>query len=55
LPYLLKCNTVQSAFLNNIIESTAPTVTINSANIENDTITLNSTLNGNQVDIYLLT
>jgi metal-dependent amidase/aminoacylase/carboxypeptidase family protein len=55
LPYLLKCNTVQSAFLNNIIESTAPTVTIDSANIENNTITLNSTLNGNQVDIYLLT
>lgn len=54
LPYKLEHNTVLKTFLNNVLEVTAPTVTIDSASIENNTIKLNSALNGSNVDIYLI-
>jgi hypothetical protein len=53
LPYLLERNTVFMAYRNNIREGTLPTVTVDSADIENNTSTLNSALNGTQVDLYL--
>jgi hypothetical protein len=54
LPYLLPHNTVLAAYLNNVKEATAPTVTTDAANIENNTMLLNSALNGSAVDAYLL-
>ena len=53
LPYLLPHNTVQQAYLNNVKESTAPTVTTDNDEIEKNTIDLYSALNGSAVDIYL--
>ena len=54
MPYKLAHNTVLNAYLNNAKEGTAPTVTVDSANIENNTFDLNSALNGSVVDIYLV-
>lgn len=53
LPFKLAHNTVDSAFLNNAKEGTAPTVAVSSTAIESNTITLNSALNGTVVDVYL--
>jgi hypothetical protein len=53
LRYKLPHNTVRAAYLNNVVESTAPTVTTDTANIESNTLSLASTLNGSVVDIYL--
>lgn len=54
LPYLLSMNTVLVTFLNGVKEGTAPTVTVHSANLESNTIDLNSALNGSAVDVFLL-
>lgn len=54
LPYKLVRNTVLTAYLDNVKESTDPTVTIDSAVLENNTIKLNSALAGKVVDIYLI-
>jgi hypothetical protein len=54
LPYLLPVNTVLKTYLNGTIESTAPTVTVSAADIENNTIDLNSSLNGTDIDVYLM-
>ena len=54
LPYLLSHNTVISAFLDNALEATAPTVTCSASAISGNTIDLNSALNGKVVDAYLL-
>ena len=54
LPYLLAHNTVQAAYLDNVKEANAPTVTISATAIESNTITLNSALAGKVVDIYLI-
>lgn len=54
LPYLLNFNTVRLTALNNVPETAAPTVTTSASAIENNTIKLNSALNGNTVDIYLI-
>lgn len=53
LPYKLAHNTVDKAFLDNVKEATAPAVTVDAAAIENNTVTLASTLAGKVVDIYL--
>jgi hypothetical protein len=47
-------NTVLKTFLNNTLEGTAPTVTTNSTTASKNLIQLNSTLNGTNVDVYLL-
>jgi len=54
IPYKLVHNTVLFAFLGNTKESTAPTVTVDSDEVEKNTVDLNSALNGSVVDIYLL-
>jgi hypothetical protein len=53
LPYKLSHNTVQKAFLNNALEGTAPTVTVSATEICNNTVDLNSALDGHVVDVYL--
>jgi hypothetical protein len=54
LPYFLTHNTILKTYLNNVLEGTAPTVTMDSNEIEKNTIDLNSSLDGNDVDIYLI-
>jgi hypothetical protein len=54
LPYLLGHNTVLNAYLNNVKESTAPTVTVSATALCNNTIKLNSALAGTVVDAYLM-
>lgn len=55
LPYKLPHNTVLAAFLNNVREAAAPTVTFDPVNIENNTVLLGSALaDGQPVDVYLM-
>ena len=54
LPYKLARNTVFRTYLNDTLEATAPTVTTSATVLENNTITLNSTLNASQIDVYLM-
>jgi len=54
LPYFLTHNTVLAAYLNNTLEATAATVTVDANDLENNTIDLHSDLNGTAVDIYLI-
>lgn len=54
IPYKLAHNTCLMAFLNNVKEGTAPTITTDSAHLENNTIDLNSALNGQVVDAYFV-
>jgi hypothetical protein len=54
IPYHRPRNSVLAAYLNNVLEATAPTVAFDAANVENNTITLNNALNGSQVDAYLI-
>lgn len=54
LPFTLTKNTVRAAYNNNVLEATAPTVTVDPVNLSNNTVTLASTLAGNIVDLYLV-
>lgn len=54
LPYMLSHNTVQAAYLDNVKETTAPTVTTDADEIEKNTIDLHSALDGSVVDVYLI-
>jgi hypothetical protein len=54
LPYKLAHNTVLAAYLNNVKESTAPTVAVSATAVESNTIDLNSALNSSVVDAYLM-
>lgn len=54
LPYLLAHNTIIKTFLDNVVESTAPTITVNAAAIESNTITLATALSSKVVDLYLI-
>ena len=54
LPYKLATNTVLIAALNHVKESTAPTVTVSATDIESNTVDLNSALNGNPVEAWLM-
>lgn len=47
-------DTVLRAFLGNVKEATAPTVVADTDELEKNTFTLNSALNGSDVDIYFL-
>lgn len=53
LPYKLAHNTIDSAFLDNAKEGTAPTVVVSATALESNTITLSSALSGKVVDVYL--
>lgn len=54
LPYKLAHNTVIKTFLDNVLEVTAPTVTVSATAIEINTIDLDSALNSKMVDAYLI-
>ena len=54
LPYKLAHNTVLKAYLDNVLEATAPTVTTSATAIESNTVDLHSALDGSAVDIYLI-
>lgn len=54
LPYKLVNNTVLFAFLSNTKEATAPTVTVDSVNVEGNTVDLSTALSSKAVDIYLI-
>jgi hypothetical protein len=51
IPNKLALDTVVMAFLNGAREATLPTVTVNTASIAQNTVTLNSALNGDVVDV----
>jgi len=54
LPYKLAHNTVLEAYLDNVKEATAPTVTVSTTAIEGNTIDLVTALSSKVVDIYLM-
>ena len=54
LPFKLSLYKLQGAWLNAVAEVTAPTFTTDDANIENNTVTLASALDGTNVDIWLM-
>ena len=54
IPYKLTVNTVQFAVLNGAKEGTAPTVSVDPTNIQNNTVTLASALDAHDVDVYLI-
>lgn len=54
IPFKLSHNTVIAAAINNVREATAPTVTVDAADISKNTVDLNSALAGTVVDIYLV-
>jgi len=54
LPDKLTHNTVLFAFLDNVLEGTAPTVAVSASAIESNTVDLNSALDGSVVDVYYL-
>lgn len=54
LPYKLAHNTCLVTYLNNVIESTDAALTVDATKLEENTITLSSTLNGTVVDTYLI-
>jgi len=54
LPYKLSHNTVLAAYHDNTLEAVAATVTVSATALEDNTIDLNTALNGKVVDAYLL-
>ena len=54
LPYFLTHNTVLAAYLGGTKETTAPSVSVDANDLENNTIDLHSDLDGTAVDIYLI-
>jgi len=54
LGFKLSHNTVLSAYINNVKEANAPTVTVSATAQESNSITLNSALNGTVVDAYFI-
>ncbi len=54
LPYKLERDTVLKTYLDDTEEGTASTVATSATAIESNTIDLNSALDGNDVDIYLM-
>lgn len=54
LPYKLSNKVVLNTSLDNVAEATAPTLTIDPEVLENNTVKLNSALDGKNVDMYFL-
>ena len=54
IPYKLNLNTVLKAYRDDTLETTAPNVATNKDNIEENTILLDSALNGTDVDVLLI-
>ena len=53
LPFRTSMNMVLRAWLNNVLEGTAPTVAFDATNICNNTVTLNSALAGTKVQVLI--
>lgn len=54
IPYTLAHNTVLTAYHNNVLEATAATVTVSTTALESNTVDLNTALDGNVVDVYIM-
>lgn len=54
LPFKLPYNTVDKTYFDNVIEATAPTVTVSATDLEDNTIVLNTALNSKVIDVYLI-
>jgi hypothetical protein len=54
LPFKLQHNGHMASYLNNVREATAPTVAFSLTNLENNTIKLNSSLNGSSVESHMV-
>lgn len=54
LPYKLQLNTVLKTYVDSTPESTAPTVTVDSSVLENNTFTTATALSGKVIDMYLI-
>lgn len=54
LPDKLDNNTILQAALGGTKEATAPTVTVSASSLANNTVDLNSALNGSQVDVWYM-
>jgi len=54
IPYKLPIDTVLFAALGGTKEGTAPTVAVSTADLESNTVDLNSALNGSAVDVWLV-
>lgn len=54
LPYKLSLNTVLKAYRNSVLETSAPTVTVDADDLEKNTIELSSALNGTNVDVIII-
>lgn len=54
LPFKLSMNTVIAAYRDSVKEGTAPTVSVSETNIEDNTVLLNSALNGTKIDVLLV-
>jgi len=54
LPHKLVHDTVIAAYLDNVLESTAPTVAVSATALESNTVDLNSALASKIVDVYYL-
>lgn len=54
LGFKLTHNTVLSAYINNVKEANAPTVTVSASAQESNGITLDTALSGKVVDVYLI-
>lgn len=54
VPFKLALDTVLSAHLGGVKEGALPTVVSDNTNIENNTVTLGSALNGTEVDVFLI-
>lgn len=54
LPFKLTHNTILKTYLNNTLEGTEPTLVVDDDELEKNVVSLNSALDGNQVDIYFI-
>lgn len=54
LPYKRDVIPVIAAYLDKVKEGTAPAIAVSALNLESNTINLDSALNGDQVDVYLI-
>ena len=53
MPYKMELNSVLKAYLNGVLETTAPTVTTSVLHIEENTIELDSAFDGNVVEVIM--
>lgn len=54
IPYKLALNTVLAIYRDSVLENTAPTVSVSTTEMELNTVLLDSSLNGTQIDMFLI-